>query len=110
MDKSETWSDLLSISLIRRRSTQVLGSLFDFQLLADLPADLFALLIQELLHAGVREVRVLVQTELLQNRQPTWVALNGSRGSNDETVKELGGGRQDRREILKNEWNGREKM
>lgn len=76
VDKSETRSDLLSISLICCGSTQVLGALFDFQLLADLPADLLALLIQELLHAGVREIRVLVQTELLQNRQPTWVALN----------------------------------
>lgn len=85
VDRSE--ADLLSVSLIGRRSAQVLGALFDFQLLADLPADLFALLIQKLLHAWVREIRVLVQTKLLQNRQPTWVALNRCRGNNNGMVR-----------------------
>lgn len=96
VDGSETWSDLLSVSLIGRCSPQVLSALFDFQFLADLSADPFALLVQKLLHAGVGEIRVLVQTKLLQNRQPTRVALNGHVGNNNGIVRAGKAGQMDK--------------
>lgn len=98
VDTSETRSDLLSIPLVGGGSTQVLGALFDFQLLADLSADLFALLIQKLLHTGVGEIWILVQTKLLQNRQPTWVALNGYTKSKNGIVRA-----EKARQILEND-------
>lgn len=65
----------MCVPLVSRGATQVLRTLLDLQLLPDLPADPLPLLVQELLNARVGEVGVLVQTELLQNRQPAWVTL-----------------------------------
>lgn len=66
---------LLAFPLVRDGPAQILRALLDLQLLADLPADPLAVLVEALLHAGVREVRVLVQAELLQHRQAIWVGL-----------------------------------
>lgn len=68
---------LLGVPLVGGGPAQVLRALLDLQLLADLPADPLAVLIQALLHAGVGEVGALVQTKLLEHRQPTGVALKG---------------------------------
>lgn len=65
----------MCVPLVSRGAAQVLRTLLDLQLLPDLPADPLPLLVQELLNARVGEVGVLVQTELLQNRQPVWVTL-----------------------------------
>ena len=81
-----TPAHLLCVSLVGRGPAQVLGALLDLQLLADLPADPLALLVQELLDAGVREVRVLVQTELLQNGQPSRVTLGGGEKKNKTDI------------------------
>lgn len=74
---------LLGISFDGGGSAEVLGSLFDLQLFADLPADPLPVLIQALLHTGVREVRVLVQAELLQYRQPARIGLKSERRPTD---------------------------
>lgn len=66
---------LLALPLVRDGPAQILRALLDLQLLADLPADPLAVLVQPLLHAGVREVRVLVQAELLEHRQAIRVGL-----------------------------------
>lgn len=66
---------LLGIPLVSGSPAQILSALLDLQLLADLPADPLSVLVQALLHTWVWEVRVLVQTELLEHRQPTWVTL-----------------------------------
>lgn len=58
---------LLGVPLVSGGPAEVLGPLFDLQLLADLPAYSLTVLVQPLLHAGVREIRVLVQTELLEH-------------------------------------------
>lgn len=51
-----TVADLLSISLICSCPAQVLSSLLDLQLLADLSANPFTLLVQKLLYTRVRKV------------------------------------------------------
>lgn len=76
--------DLLDIPLVRGGPAQILRALLDLQLLPDLPADPLAVLIQALLHATVGEVGVLVQTELLEHRQPIGISLK--RGKTRENL------------------------
>lgn len=72
---AELWVHLLGIPLVGSGPAQILCTLLDLQLLADLSADLLAVLIQPLLHTGVWKVWVLVQTELLEHWQPVCVTL-----------------------------------
>lgn len=44
---------LLSVPLVSRRPAQVLSSFLDLQLLSDLSANSFSLLVQKLLHTGI---------------------------------------------------------
>lgn len=66
---------LLGIPFVGGGPAQILRPLLDLQLLADLPAYPLTVLVQALLHTAVREVRVLVQTELLEHRQPAGISL-----------------------------------
>ena len=61
--------------LVRGHLTQVLRSLLDLELLADLAADLLLDFVQLLLHHGVRQVQVVAQAQPLGNQLAPGITL-----------------------------------